>query len=429
MIAGQSNISRLANTPAKAITPFFAYAAISFAIACLMLIFSAEALLRHYLNPEIIAITHVLTLGWVTMIIFGAVNQLLPVLIESGIYSIKLIFITFAFSSVAIPMLVYSFYNFNMGNLAMFSALLLLTSIFIFLVNIALSIYRSKTENIHAIFVFTSAIWLLVTGVTGFLQVYNFSEVLLSNNSFYYLPFHAFSGICGWFLLLVIGIGSRLIPMFLISKYSNHKLLWTIFILINSGMVIFVFFFLKSFKTFWYFLPLSLVFIAVIMFGYFCLQSFKQRIRKVVEPQLKISLISVASIAIPVILISCLIAITNNLHFELKLISLYGFIVFFVCLSLLILGMTFKTLPFIIWNKEYGKLAGKFQTPTPKEIYSNNIFNVMIVIYCFAIFAFTTGLIFSIIEIIQIAASLMFISSVLYNFNVFKLIFHKAKIS
>lgn len=429
MTAGQSNITQLANTPPKAIIPFFAYAAISFATACAMLFFSADDLIRHYLNPEIIAITHVITLGWVTMIIFGAAHQLLPVLIESGIYSHKLIHIIFWLAAAGIPMLVFSFYKFDMGNLALFSAFLIFTAFVIFLFNTAMSIYRSKTENIHAIFVFTSAVWLLVTGVSGILQVYNFSEVLLSNNSFYYLPFHAVSGIGGWFLLLVIGIGSRLIPMFLISKYSNTKLLWAIYVLVNAGLVLFVYFFLNSFKNNWHFLPVTLIFVAVLMFGYYCFEAFRQRIRKIVEPQLKVSLFSVASIAVPLMLISYFIAVSANSDLSVKIISLYGFLVFFVCLSLLIMGMTFKTLPFIVWNKIYGKLAGKFQTPNPKELYSSSVFNAMTAIYILSLVVFTVGLIFSAVIAIRTSAVLMCISAILYNLNVFKVIFHKAKLS
>ncbi|MCX6190092.1 MAG: hypothetical protein NTW54_10940 [Bacteroidetes bacterium] len=42
---------------------------------------------------------------------------------------------------------------------------------------------------------------------------------------------------------------------------------------------------------------------------------------------------------------------------------LYGFVVFFGWLTVLIFGMTFKTLPFIIWDKVYQVQSGKGTTP------------------------------------------------------------------
>src|SRR5690606_3058313 len=107
--------------------------------------------------------------------------------------------------------------------------------------------------NVHAVFAFTSVIWLLSTTGLGLLLVYNFNRELLSQNSLHYLSLHAHLGIVGWFLLMVIGVGSRLIPMFLISKYENRKHLWWVYALINAGLLGFVLLFLFSWPTELYF--------------------------------------------------------------------------------------------------------------------------------------------------------------------------------
>lgn len=425
MLNGQSNVAQNANTPANAVVPFFIFGGLSFITASVISFFSANKLLSHYLNPEIISLTHIMALGWVTMIIFGAILQLLPVFIESQIYSIKLAYIVFGISIIAIPMLVFSFYRFDMGKSSIIAAILMITAFVIFLINIAISILNSKTENIHAIYIFTSAIWLMVTGISGLLQVVNFSTVLLENNSFYYLPFHAISGICGWFLLLVIGISSRLIPMFLISKYTNTKLLWAIYILINLGIVTFIFIFLHNYQNYLYYIPIILIFISIILFIFYCYNAFKQRIRKTVESQLKVSLFSVSSIIIPLILILIIIGLTGFDKMQIKIFSIFGFFVFFVTLSVLILGMTFKTLPFIIWNKIYGKISGKFPTPSPKDLYSNFLFNIMIITNGIAVLLFISGIIFSEVLVAKSGAAIMFVSALLYNLNLFKIIFHK----
>ena len=90
--------------------------------------------------------------------------------------------------------------------------------------------------------------------------------------------------------------------------------------------------------------------------------------------------------------------------------------------------MTFKTLPFIIWNKVYHKKAGLGKTPNPKNLFSNRIFTGMAVLYLTGFVLFVTGILLSVVFILQIAALLLLLAAVLYNFNVMKIILHKPAI-
>jgi hypothetical protein len=100
--------------------------------------------------------------------------------------------------------------------------------------NVLLSSFKSQQRNVHAWFIITASLWLVSTTIFGLLLVINFNHPILPSESLHYLSIHAHLGLIGWFLLLVIGVGSRLIPMFLISKYTNEKVLWTIFFCING---------------------------------------------------------------------------------------------------------------------------------------------------------------------------------------------------
>ena len=103
----------------------------------------------------------------------------------------------------------------------------------------------------------------------------------------------------------------------------------------------------------------------------------------------------------------------------------YGFIIFFGWITAIILGMTFKTLPFIVWNKVYHQLAGKGKTPNPKDLFSNTIFKWMSVAYIFGFVLFTAGILLDFTWLLQIAAALLLVTALLYNWNVIKLLMHK----
>ncbi|MDP1726553.1 MAG: cytochrome C oxidase subunit I [Bacteroidota bacterium] len=420
-----NNADLVKNTTYKAVVPFYVYASISFLVAAWLLFLSSGIFNQHYFQPKILAITHTMALGWGTMMILGASHQLVPVLIEGKLFSIPLAYLTFALVALGIPLLVYGFYSFDMGWPAQWGAILINAGILTYVINLALSINQSKKENIHAVFVFTASLWLLLTTIIGLLLVYNFSTSLLPNDSLHYLSLHAHLGIIGWFLLLVTGVGSRLIPMFLISKYNNTKLLWTIFALINAGLLLFICIFLYFPNPVFYFIPLVSVFIALILFGYYCYSSFKQRLRKHVDEQMKISLLSIMMMLIPVMVLISTIVWIIIYSANSQLIMLYGFTIFFGWITAIILGMTFKTLPFIIWNKVYHHQAGLGKTPNPKDLFNNRLFNLTGILFLLGFVLFIIG-IFSTAEfILKIAALLLLLAAILYNWNVLKLVLHK----
>jgi len=425
MLPVAANNGLAKNTSYKVVLPFYLYAGLSFLVATVLLIFSSPAFLQHYFHPYTLAITHMMALGWGTMMILGASHQLVPVLIEGKLYSNTLAYLSFAFAALGIPLLVFGFYNFNFGWPAQWGAIFINGAILFYVINIAVSMVRSKKENVHAVFVFTGTLWLMITIIVGLLLVYNFTYNVLSNDSLSYLPLHAHLGIIGWFLLLVIGVGSRLIPLFLISKYSNNKLLWWIYSLINIALISFIVFFLYIKITWLYLLPVLAIALSLVLFAYYCYHAYLQRLRKKVDYQVKISLLSVLMMALPLLILLATILLLLFSIDNYRLILTYGFCIFFGWITAIIFGMTFKTLPFIVWNKVYHEKAGLGKTPNPKELFSNRVFIGMCISYLVGFVLFATGILISNELIIKIAAVLLLLSAILYNGNVWKAITHK----
>lgn len=427
MFPGTTNTGLAKNTSYKVVLPFYLYAGISFLAATVLLIFSTPVFLQHYFHPHTLAITHVMTLGWGTMMILGASHQLVPVLIEGKLYSNTLAYLSFAFAAVGIPLLVIGFYQFNFGWPAQTGAIFINVAILFYLINIGVSMVKSKHENVHAVFVFTGTLWLLITIIVGLFLVYNFTYNILSKDSLSYLPLHAHLGIIGWFLLLIMGVGSRLIPLFLISKYNNNKLLWCIYSLINFALISFIIIFLYIQITWLYFLPLFAVAASIFMFAFYCYHAYCERLRRKVDYQVKISLFSVLMMILPLIFLLIIIIGTlisgNNYH----LVLTYGFCIFFGWITAIIFGMTFKTLPFIVWNKVYHDKAGLGKTPNPKELFSDKIFLLMGIFYLAGFILFATGVLVSNEYILKIASVLLLITAILYNGNVWKAVTHKPK--
>jgi hypothetical protein len=427
MIPPISNPRDQKTTSYLVVLPFYIYAGISFLTACSILAFSAGEFTGHYFAPHILSITHILSLGWGTMIILGACHQMVPVITGGRLYSNMLAYGSFVFAAVGIPLLACAFYTFNLGWCAQAGAILINSAIFLFLINIWLTIHQSKTNQVQGIFILTAVTWLFLTTLIGLLLVYNFTIPLLNMDSLKYLPLHAHIGIVGWFLLLIICVGSRLIPLFLISKYKNDKLLWTIYLCINTGLSAFIvnelFFDRPGARPVF----VLMVFAGIACFAIYCFKAWEQRVRRNVDRQMKLTLISVAMMLVPIICLLIVIILSTSHTPAYNIILLYGFCIFLGWITAIIFGMTFKTLPFIVWNKVYHNKAKSAKTPSPKDIFNENIFKAMGLAYLGGYIIFGTGLALKSVLILQSGALCLVVSAILYVTNMMITVFHKAK--
>ncbi len=176
-----------------------------------------------------------------------------------------------------------------------------------------------------------------------------------------------------------------------------------------------------------YFLPIAAIFISLLMFGYFCCKAYLDRLRRKVDDQLKISLLSVLMMALPVIFLLIIIFLLLFSMDNTRLILTYGFCIFFGWVTAIIFGMTFKTLPFILWNKTYHSKAGLGKTPNPRELFNNKMFVIMTLFYLAGFILFTSGILLSNGFLLKISALLLVVAAILYNGNVFEMILHKPK--
>jgi hypothetical protein len=149
----------------------------------------------------------------------------------------------------------------------------------------------------------------------------------------------------------------------------------------------------------------------------------------VLDVGMKHTIISVFSIVFPMI-VSFILMIGFQLQSSILLRAtlIYGFTVIFGFITTLILGQTYKTLPFVIWLEKYQALVGKTKTPLPRELYSEKVASAHFYLYLLFIITMILGLVLDQVFLIRIGSYLLLFVAILYNMNVFKMIFHKTKI-
>ena len=409
-------------TSDKVVLPFYLYASLSLIAASVLLFISTPSFQTAHFNPGVLSVTHVMALGWGSMMILGASHQLVPVMIEGKLFSNFLGHVSFVLAAFGIIFLVTGFYRFEFTVLTKTGGILVLSAFVVYFINLLTSIIISKSDSLHALFVLTATVWVVSTMTLGVLLIFNFTDHVLANGSVYYLTLHAHMGIVGWFLMTIMGVGTRLIPMFMISKYTSAKRMWWMYGLVNGALLMFVFSYILKPSVIIYNISIVMVIIAIIIFMQYCYLAWKSRIRKKVDPQVKISIFSSVVMLVPAIIILIVLTLSQlSVYYE-RLILIYGFCIFFGWISDIIFGMTFKTLPFILWRKKFQKKAGKGSTPNPKDLFSQQIFRWMLGTYFTGFILFVAGIIFSGGVFFKAGAALLVVVSLLFNWNVINML-------
>ncbi len=417
------------NAPSpKIVLPHYIFGAISFLVATVLLFFVSSDFVGHYLSPKLLSITHILVLGWITMIIFGALYQLIPVVMEVKLFSEKLAMSTFIIFGIGLITLSVSFWTFNFGrSIGLESAgYLILVSMILFAFNTILSAAKTERKTIENTFIVTSIFWLMLTICIGILMVLNFAFHFIPGSHLQLLKMHAHLGIIGWFLLLVIGVASKLMPMFLIVHKLPRRLLNYAYYLINAGLALLAFGYYFYSEKWFLSLASFMVIIGIAMFLRFNYIAFSKRIRKKLDVGMKLSATGFVLLAISILFgIFSVLSIDFFASIQTRIEIAYGVLIILGFLTSLVLGQTYKTLPFIIWLQKYQSKVGKVKVPLPVELYSDKIANYHFYTFILGILLLIVGILYANILIIKTSSILLIITALLYNYNVFKIIFHK----
>lgn len=403
-------------------------AAINFVVLAILLWFAKTELLGHYFHPQLLAITHMAALGWASLIIFGACYQLLPVILETELYSYKLAWLSLALFTIGLCFFVHSMWLFEPGWMMQTGGILLLTAILLFGINVFITAKRIRKPDVYQDFIITSCMWLIATAILGVLLVFNFRFAFLPKDHLLFLKLHAHMGIVGWFLLLIIGVSSKLLPMFLVTSKFNTKLLSWTYNLLNLSLLLFLidtYLFGLNYKTY---LIVVLGFIAIVFWGIYIYQCFKNRMRKSIDLPIVYNIISMALLAIAVACLPFIIYYQLKAEFfAVKFTTVYGSLIFMGWISAIILGQTFKTLPFIVWTKQYENIAGKTNTPLPADIFNKSLLKLQLVTYLIFIACYFSGLLLSRNLLINIGLASFIIAALSYLCNVLIVLLHKSK--
>lgn len=321
--------------------------------------------------PETLALVHIFTIGWLSLLLCGALFQFVPVLVAKPLYSDRLPLPALVLLLAGLGLLICGFLvapgAFPYAATALFCGFALM------LYDLARTLWAARPLPLAARFVVVALACLILTVLLGALFSFNFAG-LVENDALLVLaanglPLHVTAGLGGWLTLAAMGVSYRLLAMFMLAPELNGKrpraVLWlgtlALAIALLGGIVLL----LANAEIGWAFaLGGVLAAVALGLYGADVFYLYKKRKRPVIELNSQMAIPAFASLAAAIVLAALFAALGLTMEMGAVLV----FLLVFGWLSGLGLAKLYKITAFVTWLECYGPILGKAATPRVQDL-------------------------------------------------------------
>jgi hypothetical protein len=411
------------------------------------LIASPPLLATYHYNQFVIAATHLFVLGWICSIVMGAMYQLVPVALETKLYSERLARVQFVCHAVGFAGMVWMFKAWNLKQVGHFGSVMAL-GVILFVYNIARTLLKAPKWTVTASAIAAALAWLSLTVTLGLFMVAgkcfydlidappvsgpfaglehgikNIGQFMTRFDAISTMHAHAHLGGIGFFTMLIVGVSYKLIPMFTLSEIQNRLRAALSVALLNLGLA-------GSFVTILLRSPWKLAFAVVVilalaLYGIELAAILRARKRRTLDWGLKMFLTAVASLA-PLCILALVLSwpgLPAN-PFTGQLENLYGFLGLVGVISFALIGMLYKIIPFLVWFGIYSKKVGLAKVPALADLYSERLQIIGYFTFVSGLALVSIGILASGGTAVRLGGTLLAASLATLLLNVFRMLAH-----
>lgn len=443
--------SQTANTSATSLPlRFIVTGLLALVLGVAWLVAQPSVLASYHYNQYVIAVTHLFALGFLCTIVMGAMYQLVPVALETRLYSERLAKWQFAFHLVGFAGMVWMFWTWNMKQVGHFGSIMAV-GVGLFVWNIAQTLRRVPKWNVTATAVSGALGWITLTIIAGLsiaagkcayestsglataTGVKSVVAGLRSLGAFMArfdqisaMHAHAHLSGVGFFTLLIVGVSYKLIPMFVLSEIQSHRRAVASVALLNLGLA-------GSFVTILLRSPWKLFFAgaiiaALVIYGFELRAILRARKRATLDWGIR-SFLTAVGLLLPLSQLSLVLAwpgLPLN-TFTGQLENLYGFLGLIGVVSFAVIGMLYKIIPFLVWFGVYSPHVGRAKLPALADLYSPRLQLAGYGSFLAGLAVTSTGILLSSERVVRLGSALLLVSVATLIINVVKMLRHFAR--
>ena len=398
---------------------YFGFAHLCLGAAFLFLALQSEALVGFFYHPQMIAVVHLVTLGWITGSILGAIYLVGPIALRMQMPARRLDYLAFILFALGVTGTVGHFWIDSYSGMLGSAGILLLGVAWVAgRVLAALgSAVLSKPVKLHIGFAFLN---ILTAGALGFLvgleklQVHVLPGFVLDS-----VYAHAHLAALGWATMIVVGIGYRLFPMFLPAAMPSGPGVWASAILLEAGVLgLFISLMHGSRSTvLWALLSMGG------LFAFFLQLRWMSRHRRSAPKDLQRpdfgmghALAAVGYLAGATVL-GLVILFAPAGTWKLDLTIVYGVLGLLGFLSQMVVGMSARLLPMFSWMHAYAGSGYTSLPPSPRVMSQRHLQVVVLAIWQLGVPALAIGFYAANATLVRITGWGMFAAVVIETAN------------
>ncbi len=390
--------------PFKLILPYFIVGSIFYVISSLLLFFFSPSDLALQ-NNTILAFTHIFLLGFVMMVIFGAMAQLVPVVLEVGHFAVELFYAIWPLLLIGVLMMAFGFWLYP--TLLPFGGTVVLVSFSIFIFEIFFTIKKVKNLSLIMSSVLIANIFLLLGIIFGIVMALAYGGMIDIDISKLLKP-HIFSVVGGYIFITLMGLSVVLLPMFGLSHGFSQKPLKVAMSLMSASVSLiiidaFVDFLLLEYSAY------VLAFVSLIVYFNLATTIFKARARKEIDIYAKSLIFAYVSMLLALIFGAFYLFSSYE-----PLALAMSFLLFYSLFGFSIIGHMYKIVPFLVWFNRFSPLVGKQKVPMLADMLPKKSSEAQFIFGVVGVVLITLAILFQNDTLIKSGASFMFVSSIAF---------------
>lgn len=329
--------------------------------------------------PETLIVVHMVTIGWLSLLMCGALFQFVPVLVAKPLRGKGLVLPALVCLLAGLASLIAGFLQlsgvpvFDLPLLPL-ASMLLPAGFVLAVVVLALTLWSARPARVPlpARFVAVGLASLLATFTLGGLFALFLSghatALMFVDLRAYALPAHVAAGLGGWIGLTSIGVSYRLLPMFMLApdkeRRTGHAAWWIGVAALSLAVPGMLLEGLIDGPGRAGALAALLGAAAVALYGADLLFFYRNRKRRAIELNSMAALGAFAALFLSALLLLALLA-TGTLQ---RHAGALVYLAVFGWLTGLGLSQLYKIVPFLTWLECYGPIMGKKPTPRVQDL-------------------------------------------------------------
>lgn len=335
-----------------------------------LVVVAPDLALGAYPLRPVVAVTHLFALGWITTAIMGALYQFVPVALREPIRSVRLGHLAFV---LYVPGLAAFVAGLAFGSSAamLAGAGVFGTGILVFAANLALTLGRSRQRDVTWWALAGADVFLLATLALGITLAGNLRAGYLGGDWLGVLGTHLHVAIGGWVMLVVVGVGNRLLPMFLLSHGVTNRLAAASAALLASGSAVLVAAHGSAPAAVGRWLPAALLGAGLACFLAQARQFYRHRHRPRLDPGMRLAAAALVLLAVSLGLGLVSVAAWSTARGSTTYVASL-----LLALTLFVAAQIYKIVPFLVWYHRFGPLAGRQKVPRVSDLFSARLASV-----------------------------------------------------